>query len=202
MLVLSSPSGAGKTTLAKRLLEIEDNLEISISVTTRPQRPGEVDGQDYFFYTPDQFHKLKNSGGFLEWAKVFDNFYGTPHEFVTKALKAGRDILFDIDWQGCAQLYKTIPDDIVSIFILPPSASALQKRLINRGQDTQETVKRRMAGAQNEIKHFDDYQYVIINENIDVSLSQIRSILHAERLKRSRCHGLPPFVSTLLSELS
>ena len=202
ILVLSSPSGAGKTTLANHLLASEDNLELSISATTRPARPGETDGKDYFFYDIEKFDDIKDNNGFLEWAQVFDNYYGTPRKFVTESLDAGKDILFDIDWQGCSQLTKVIPNDIVTVFILPPSAQALETRLKGRGQDSESVIKRRMSGAHNEICHYDQYQYVIINNDIQESLAHIQSILRAERLKRTRQHGLVPFVTNLLSDLS
>ncbi len=202
MLVLSSPSGTGKTTLAKRLLEVEDNLELSVSATTRTARPGEVEGEDYFFQSEEEFSRIREEGGFLEWAQVFDNYYGTPRTFVSDALIEGRDILFDIDWQGSAQLTKSMHGDIVTIFILPPSAEALETRLKTRGQDSEEVVKRRMDGAKDEIRHYDEYDYIIINDDLEVSLDQIRSILKAERLRRVRRHGLVPFVSDLMSDLS
>ncbi len=202
MLVLSSPSGTGKTTLAKRLLEVEENLELSVSATTRPARPGEVEGQDYFFQSEEEFVKIREEGGFLEWAQVFDNFYGTPRKFVSDALIEGRDILFDIDWQGSAQLTKSMHGDIVTIFILPPSADALEMRLKTRGQDSEEVVKRRMDGATDEIRHYDEYDYIIINDDLELSLDQIRAILKAERLRRVRRHGLVPFVSDLMSDLT
>lgn len=202
MLVLSSPSGTGKTTLSRRLLEVEDNLEMSVSATTRTPRPGEVEGTDYFFMDEEQFQKTKDDGGFLEWAQVFDNFYGTPRTFVSDALVEGRDILFDIDWQGSAQLTQSMHGDIVTIFILPPSAEALEQRLRDRAQDPEEVVKRRMAGAKDEIKHYDEYDYIIINDDIDRSVEQLRAILKAERLRRVRRHGLVPFVTEIMDDLS
>ena len=201
MLVLSSPSGAGKTTLANRLLDIEPTLEVSVSVTTRPQRPGEVKGKDYIFVDDDIFRSMRDKGDFLEWALVFDYFYGTPGKPVEDALETGRDILFDIDWQGTAQLVKTSEQDLVSIFILPPSAAALEERLKSRAQDTAETVKRRMAGASNEIQHWTEYGYVIVNSDIDESLASIRAILNAERLRRTRRVGLEGFVRSLQADL-
>ena len=201
MLVLSSPSGAGKTTLANRLLDIEPSLEVSVSVTTRPPRPGEVKGKDYVFVDDGTFRTMRDKGEFLEWALVFDHFYGTPRKPVEDALAAGRDILFDIDWQGTAQLVKTSEQDLVSIFILPPSAAALEERLKSRAQDTAETVKRRMAGASNEIQHWTEYGYVIVNSDIDESLASIRAILDAERLRRTRRVGLENFVRSLQADL-
>lgn len=201
MLVLSSPSGAGKTTLAHRLLDTEPSLEVSVSVTTRPPRPGEVKGKDYVFVDDGTFRTMRDKGEFLEWALVFDHFYGTPRKPVEDALAAGRDILFDIDWQGTAQLVKTSEQDLVSIFILPPSAVALEERLKSRAQDTAETVKRRMAGASNEIQHWTEYGYVIVNSDIDESLASIRAILDAERLRRTRRVGLENFVRSLQADL-
>ena len=201
MLVLSSPSGAGKTTLAHGLLDIEPSLEVSVSVTTRPLRPGEVKGKDYIFVDDDSFRTMRDKGEFLEWALVFDHFYGTPRKPVEDALTAGRDILFDIDWQGTAQLVKTSERDLVSIFILPPSAAALEERLKSRAQDTAETVRRRMAGASNEIQHWMEYGYVVVNSDIDESLASIRAILDAERLRRTRRVGLENFVRSLQADL-
>lgn len=201
MLVLSSPSGAGKTTLAKCLLEVEPDLEVSVSVTTRPPRPGENPGKDYVFVDSETFRSMRDNGSFLEWALVFDHFYGTPREPVEQALAAGRDILFDIDWQGTAQLNKTSEDDLVSIFILPPSAAALAERLRTRAQDSAETVKRRMAGASNEIQHWNEYSYVIVNAEVEESLASIRAILDAERLVRRRRVGLESFVRSLQADL-
>lgn len=201
MLVLSSPSGAGKTTLAHRLLDTEPSLELSVSVTTRPQRPDEVKGKDYVFVDDGTFRTMRDKGEFLEWALVFDHFYGTPRKPVEDALAAGRDILFDIDWQGTAQLVKTSEQDLVSIFVLPPSAAALEERLKSRAQDTAETVKRRMAGASNEIQHWTEYGFVIVNSDIDESLESIRAILDAERLRRTRRVGLENFVRSLQADL-
>ncbi|MGI9386103.1 MAG: guanylate kinase [Methyloligellaceae bacterium] len=201
MLVLSSPSGAGKTTLANRLLEVEPDLQVSVSVTTRQARPGEAPGKDYIFVDEDTFRTMRDEGAFAEWALVFDHFYGTPKKPAEEALSVGRDILFDIDWQGAAQLKKTMEADLVSIFVLPPSAAALTERLKRRAQDSSETVKRRMAGASNEIQHWTEYTYVVVNEDVEESVKGIRAILDAERLVRTRRTGLESFVRSLQADL-
>ncbi len=202
MLVLSSPSGAGKTTLSRKLLEAESGLEMSVSVTTRPMRPGEVDGEDYIFVSSEEFNAMRDDGDLLEWALVFDNFYGTPKSLVEKALQQGRDVLFDIDWQGAENLTKTDHEkDLVTVFILPPSADELESRLKGRAQDTPEVVKRRMAGASNEIQHWDDYEYVVINTDAEQSLQELKAILAAERLRRIRRTGLAKFVRSIQTKL-
>jgi guanylate kinase len=201
MLVLSSPSGAGKTTLARRLLEEEPGIEMSVSHTTRKKRPGEVAGRDYHFVDHDAFTKMREQDEFLEWAVVFDNYYGTTRKPVEQALAAGRDVLFDVDWQGADKLRGSAPDDVVTVFVLPPSASALEQRLNVRAEDEPDVVQRRMRGASNEIQHWDQYDYVIINHNIDQALASVRAILGAERLKSSRQSGLKDFVQGLLAEL-
>lgn len=201
MLILSSPSGAGKTTLARRLLNEDDNITMSVSMTTRPKRPGEKDGVDYHFVTKEQFDEIQAQNGFLESAEVFDNYYGTPAGPVDKSIQEGKDILFDIDWQGTKQIREARDEDTVTIFILPPSASALEDRLRRRAQDSEEVVQRRMAGASNEIKHWDLYRYVIVNENIEESLSAIKAILKSERLRRSRRVGLSDFVDQIQADL-
>jgi len=201
MLVLSSPSGAGKTTLARRLLEEETGIEMSVSHTTRKKRPGEVAGRDYHFVDHDAFTKMREQDEFLEWAVVFDNYYGTTRKPVEQALAAGRDVLFDVDWQGADKLRTSAPDDVVTVFVLPPSASALEQRLNVRAEDEPEVVQRRMRGASNEIQHWDQYDYVIINHNIDQALASVRAILGAGRLKSSRQSGLKDFVQGLLAEL-
>lgn len=201
MLVLSSPSGAGKTTLARRLLDKETGIEPSISHTTRPKRNGEQEGRDYHFVDRDAFTRLRDQGEFLEWAVVFDNFYGTTRKPVERALAAGRDVLFDVDWQGAASLRDQAKHDVVTVFILPPTAADLEQRLNERAQDPPETVRRRMLGASNEIQHWDEYDYVVVNHDIDCSVEAVRAILAAERLRRSRLTGLKQFVKKLQTEL-
>jgi guanylate kinase len=201
MLVLSSPSGAGKTTLARRLLEVEPDLKVSVSHTTRPKRKGETDGKDYHFVDYDTFAKMRERDEFLEWAVVFDNYYGTTRKPVEAALAKGRDILFDVDWQGADKLRSSAKEDVVSVFILPPSASALADRLNERAQDPPEIVRRRMLGASNEIQHWDEYDYIVVNEDLERTVASLRAILAAERLRRSRLTGLRGFVQSLLSEL-
>jgi guanylate kinase len=201
LLVISSPSGAGKTTLTRRLLERDSNLTMSVSVTTRARRPGEIDGEDYYFISMDKFKAMRDGGELLEWAEVFGNCYGTPKAPVQKSLSAGRDVLFDIDWQGTQQLAQVMADDLVSIFILPPSAEALRDRLISRAQDSMVIVAKRMAEAGNEVSHWDAYDYVIINDDLEVADRQISAILAAERLKRKRQTNLAAFVRSLSEEL-
>lgn len=201
LLVLSSPSGAGKTTLARRLLESDPAVAMSVSVTTRKPRPGEVDGKDYHFIDTARFEAMRADGALLEWARVFDNFYGTPRAPVEAAIEAGRDVLFDIDWQGAQQLEEKLPQDLVRVFILPPSASVLSERLSSRKQDTPEVVARRMAAASNEISHWPEYDYVIINADLDASSASLRAILTAERLKRERQLGLMDFVRSMQASL-
>jgi guanylate kinase len=201
MLVLSSPSGAGKTTLARRLLEAEPGVELSVSCTTRKRRKGEAEGRDYQFIDRDTFASMRDAGEFLEWAVVFDNYYGTPREPAEKALEAGRDVLFDVDWQGAESLRDKRPNDVVTVFILPPSGKALERRLKERAQDPPEVVEARMRGASNEIQHWHDYDYVVINHDLDQALAAIRAILAAERLRASRLTGLKDFVQNLLAEL-
>lgn len=197
MLVLSSPSGAGKTTISRRLLEHETQLDMSVSVTTRPRRPGEVEGRDYWFVSPAEFNIMVNEKRLLEWAKVFGNYYGTPKGPVSEALAKGQDVLFDIDWQGTQQLAEHARNDLVSIFILPPSTRELERRLRQRAQDPEDVVAARMAKASDEISHWAEYDYVVLNEDVDSTLAQVRAILHAERLKRSRQTGLGEFVKRL-----
>jgi len=197
MLVLSSPSGAGKTTISRRLLEHEPQLDMSVSVTTRPRRPGEVEGRDYWFVSPAEFNIMVNEKRLLEWAKVFGNYYGTPKGPVSEALAKGQDVLFDIDWQGTQQLAEHARNDLVSIFILPPSTRELERRLRQRAQDPEDVVAARMAKASDEISHWAEYDYVVLNEDVDSTLAQVRAILHAERLKRSRQTGLGEFVKRL-----
>ena len=201
MLVLSSPSGAGKTTIARRLREEDKSVEMSISHTTRQRRNGEKDGKDYHFVDRETFTQMRNQGEFLEWAVVFDNYYGTTRKPVEDALAAGRDVLFDVDWQGAASLLDQARNDVVTVFILPPTAADLEQRLNERDQDSPETVRRRMLGASNEIQHWDEYDYVVINHDIDCSVEAVRVILAAERLRRTRLTGLKQFVKKLQTEL-
>ncbi|WP_343066915.1 guanylate kinase [Nitrospirillum iridis] len=197
MLVLSSPSGAGKTTIARRLLEQDAELTMSVSATTRAKRPGEVAGVDYHFTDLTEFDLMVNQGRLLEYAKVFDNYYGTPREPVEQALAGGRDVLFDIDWQGTQQLKEKARDDLVSIFILPPSARELERRLTSRAQDSQAEIAKRMSKASNEMSHWAEYDYVIINNDVDSSVAKAHAILTAERLVRRRQVGLSEFVKGL-----
>ena len=199
MLVLSSPSGAGKTTISRLLLEIEDDLTMSVSATTRRKRPGETEGKDYYFTDNQDFGERVNRGELLEHAKVFDYYYGTPRAPVERALSAGRDVLFDIDWQGTQQIYEQAGDDLVRVFILPPSTRALEARLRARAQDTDEVVARRMSEASSEMSHWQEYDYVIVNDDLEKSLQQVRAILAAERLKRTRQIGMGEFVKLLRS---
>ena len=201
MLVLSSPSGAGKTTLSRGLLASDDAVTMSVSMTTRPPRPGEVDGEDYIFVDPQKFGEMRNRGELLEFAKVFDNYYGTPKAPVEAALSAGRDVLFDIDWQGTQQLQEAAADDLVRVFILPPTAAELERRLKSRAQDSAEVVSARMAQASDEISHYAEYEYIVVNHEAEESLGQIRAILTAERLKRARQTGLSDFVHGLREAL-
>jgi guanylate kinase len=197
MLVLSSPSGAGKTTLSRQLLENDAHIQLSVSCTTRAKRPGERDGVDYRFIDTPTFRSMIERGEFLEHARVFDHYYGTPRRPVEEALRSGRDMLFDIDWQGTQQLTEKGSADLVTVFILPPSTRDLEKRLITRAQDSPDIVARRMAKAADEMSHWAEYDYVIINRDIATSLIQLKSILTAERLKRERQHGLAGFVKAL-----
>jgi guanylate kinase len=197
MLVLSSPSGAGKTTLSRQLLGNDSHISLSISCTTRDKRPGETDGVDYHFIDTPTFRGMIDRGEFLEHARVFDHYYGTPSPPVEDALSAGRDMLFDIDWQGTQQLKEKGRDDLVTVFILPPSTRDLERRLISRAQDSHEVVARRMSKAADEMSHWAEYDYAIINKDIGTSLNQLKAILTAERLKRERLLGLSDFVKAL-----
>jgi guanylate kinase len=201
LLVLSSPSGAGKTTLSRELRKADAGIAISVSVTTRRPRPGEVDGRDYIFCDQAAFERMRDAGELLEWASVHGNFYGTPKRAVMDLLAAGKDVLFDIDWQGAQQLKERAPEELVRVFILPPSAATLEQRLKTRAQDDAAVVARRLAAASAEIAHWAEYEYVIINEDVGVSLSGLRAILAAERLRRSRQQGLADFVRELQSGL-
>ena len=197
MLVLSSPSGAGKTTLARRLVEIDKDLSISISVTTRAPRQNEVNGRDYHFVSEDVFHSMADSGQFLEHARVFGHFYGTPIQTVKESLSNGSDILFDIDWQGAQQITEHARNDVVKIFVLPPSTDELARRLRTRAQDPKRVLSERMAKAADEITHWPEYDYVIVNEDLEIATNQISNILCAERLRRHRRTGLSKFVERL-----
>jgi guanylate kinase len=197
MLVLSSPSGAGKTTLSRQLLDNDKQIQLSVSATTRARRASEKDGVDYRFVDTATFNGMMQRGEFLEHARVFDHYYGTPREPVEAALKAGRDVLFDIDWQGTQQLQEKGRDDLVTVFILPPSTRDLEKRLKTRAQDSPDIVAKRMAKASDEMSHYAEYDYTIINRDIATSLMELKSILTAERLKRERQLGLVDFVKAL-----
>jgi guanylate kinase len=197
MLVLSSPSGAGKSTLSRRLLQSDPNIAMSVSATTRPKRPNEVEGKDYFFVTPARFETMVKEGAFLEHASVFGNRYGTPQKPVQMLLAQGRDVLFDIDWQGAQQLSQKARDDLVRVFILPPSRDELERRLRARAEDTPEVVTRRMAEADNEISRWSEYDYVIVNDDVQRAQAQLEAILAAERLNRQRQTGLVDFVRRL-----
>jgi guanylate kinase len=201
LLVLSSPSGAGKTTLARALLEADNTIRLSVSVTTRAPRPGEVNGRDYHFIDDAEFSRLREAGDLLEWARVFDHSYGTPRAAVEHALAAGHDVLFDIDWQGAQQLSEKLAGDLVRVFVLPPSGDVLAQRLHMRAQDPADVVARRMAKAAAEISHWPEYDYVIVNTHLDESITGLRAILTAERLKRERLLGLSDFVRDLQSRL-
>ncbi len=194
MLVLSSPSGAGKSTISRALLEKNTGLSMSVSATTRPMRPGETEGEDYFFIDQEKFDAMAAAGEFLEHATVFENSYGTPKGPVEKALSEGRDVLFDVDWQGTQQLAKNAGKDLVSVFILPPSVEELERRLHTRAQDSDEVVRKRMAKATSEMSHWAEYDYIVVNEDVDESVAQVQAILAAERLKRERQPGLVDFV--------
>jgi guanylate kinase len=200
MLVLSSPSGAGKTTLSRRLLQTDPAITMSVSVTTRSPRPNEIDGSDYFFVTDEEFKRRIGAGDFLEHALVFGNRYGTPRAAVMEALAQGRDVLFDIDWQGTQQLRDQAGGDVVTVFVLPPSKSELERRLRARAQDSEEVVSRRMAKANDEISHWAEYDYILVNDDANRAQTQLETILAAERLKRARQVGVPAFVSSLTAE--
>jgi guanylate kinase len=201
LFVMSSPSGAGKTTLSRRLLEADPLISMSVSVTTRTPRPGEIDGKDYHFISKEQFEAMISRRELLEWANVFGNLYGTPRKPVETALDQGRDVLFDIDWQGTQQLSQAMPEDLVRLFILPPAPDALRQRLIKRAQDSSSVIAKRMAEAAREISHWPEYDYVIVNDEIERAHNQVMAILTAERLKRRRQLGLTEFVRQLTKEL-
>ena len=201
MFVLSSPSGAGKTTLSRMLMQKVDGLQMSVSATTRPMRPGEVEGRDYFFVDQMRFDAMVGQGDLLEWATVFGKSYGTPRAPVETALGEGRDVLFDIDWQGTQQLREKAGTDVVSVFILPPSAADLEKRLHTRAQDSEEVIRGRMDRASHEMSHWAEYDYIVINHDVDEAFAEVHSILRAERLKRARRTGLTTFVRNLQRQL-
>lgn len=199
LIVLSSPSGAGKSTISRMLLHADPDVTMSISATTRPMRPGEVQDVDYHFVDDARFDAMIDAGEFVEWAPVFDYRYGTPKAPVKAALKAGRDILFDIDWQGTQQLEAAMGEDLVTIFILPPSMAELERRLHSRGTDSEEVIAGRMSRAAAEISHWPEYDYVLVNRDTDECLAQVRAIVAAERLKRTRQVGLVAFVRDLVA---
>ena len=200
MLVLSSPSGAGKTTISRKLLGADSQIAMSVSATTRPPRPGDVDGRDYHFVSIEKFQAMIAAGEFLEHARVFDNFYGTPRGPVEDVLKSGRDVMFDIDWQGTQQLAENARDDLVAVFVLPPSVEELERRLTTRAQDSAEVVAKRMAKAGDEMSHWREYDYVLVNDDVERSVASVGSILAAERLRRFRQVGMHDFVSRLRGE--
>jgi len=198
MFVLSSPSGAGKTTISRMLLKADSRIRMSVSVTTRRMRPGEVDGTDYHFTDSDSFERMAAEGEFLEWAEVFGNHYGTPRAEISAGLEQGQDFLFDIDWQGAQQLSQRMRDDVVRVFLLPPSLPELRRRLTGRGTDSGDVIDARMARAQSEISHWDGYDFVIVNDDIDVCFEKVRQILESERQRRTRQTGLIGFVNGLM----
>jgi guanylate kinase len=201
MFVLSSPSGAGKTTLSRMLLQSDRRITLSVSVTTRPKRPGETDGRDYHFIDRHRFDAMVKKGELLEWAEVFGRCYGTPRRPVIEALRGGRDVLFDIDWQGTQQLHEKARDDLVSVFILPPTVAELARRLKRRAQDSKNVIHERMAKAAGEMSHWPEYDYVIVNRDKAEAFAEVRAILAAERLKRERQIGLSDFVRALQAKL-
>ena len=198
LFVLSSPSGAGKTTISKKMLGVDPDIALSISATTRPPRPGEVDGKDYHFVDTETFKQMAADGEFLEWAHVFGHRYGTPRARVDELLDAGKDVLFDIDWQGAQQLYQEAGPDVVRVFVLPPTMEELERRLRSRKTDSDEVIAARMARAANEISHWDGYDYVLINDDVDDCYGEVMAILRAERLKRRRQIGLIGFARDLI----
>jgi guanylate kinase len=200
MLVLSSPSGAGKSTIARNLLETDPTLGISISVTTRQRRPSEIADKHYHFISVREFERLRDSDALLEWAEVHGNFYGTPREPVEDAMSQGRDMLFDIDWQGARQLQDKMKEDVVSIFVLPPTMTELQSRLHRRAEDSEEVIRTRLTNSRAEIEHWRDYDYVIVNDDLDEAFRHVNCIVNAERVRRDRRHGLLAFVEGLLTE--
>lgn len=200
MLVISSPSGAGKSTIARTLLETDRQIGLSVSVTTRQRRPSEVEGVHYHFKSVREFERLRDSDSLLEWAEVHGNFYGTPREPVEQAMSEGRDMLFDIDWQGAQQLQQKMQADVVSIFVLPPTMTELQSRLHRRAEDSEDVIQTRLANSRAEIAHWREYDYVIVNDDLNAALDAVQSIVKAERLRRDRRHGMFDFVRELLEE--
>lgn len=199
LFILSSPSGAGKSTIARMLLEQDKHIALSVSVTTRPPRPGEVDGKDYHFIDEAEFHRLVEENALLEWAKVFGHYYGTPKAEVKQGLREGQDFLFDIDWQGTQQLYQRAEQDVVRVFILPPSLEELHRRLRSRNTDSEDVIAGRMARAQDEISHWDGYDFVVINDNVENCFEKVRQILNSERMRRARQTGLIDYVRDLMN---
>lgn len=199
MLVISSPSGAGKSTIARNLMERDRQIGMSVSVTTRQRRQSEIEGVHYHFVSQRDFERMRDSDSLLEWAEVHGNFYGTPRDPVELAMSEGRDMLFDIDWQGAQQLQDKMKADVVSIFILPPTMAELQSRLHRRAEDTEEVIQTRLANSRAEISHWREYDYVIVNDDLDAAFDAVQSIVKAERLRRDRRHGLFDFVSTLVT---
>jgi guanylate kinase len=200
MLVISSPSGAGKSTISRNLLEADHNLSMSVSVTTRKRRGSEIEGVHYHFVSEREFERMRESDSLLEWAEVHGNFYGTPREAVEVAMSEGRDMLFDIDWQGALQLQEKMRADVVGVFILPPSMDELKARLFRRAEDAQDVIATRLSNARAEIEHWRDYDYVVINDDLDRAFASVRAIVEAERLRRDRRPGLFNFVSNLLAD--
>jgi guanylate kinase len=201
MLVISSPSGAGKSTIARNLLEKDKNISLSVSVTTRARRQSEIDGIHYHFISKRDFERMREGEELLEWAEVHGNFYGTPREPVEAAMEEGKDMLFDIDWQGAEQLQGKMKADVVSIFILPPTMTELQSRLHRRAEDTEEVIQTRLANSRSEIEHWRDYDYVILNDDLQAAFEAIEAIVKAERVRRDRRHGMFDFVRELLAEV-
>ena len=199
MFILSSPSGAGKTTISNMLLTADEAIKLSVSATTRPMRPGEIDGIDYHFVSNEKFDAMIEKDDFYEWAHVFNHRYGTPKGYIRKGLKEGQDFLFDIDWQGTQQLKQKDEQDVVTVFILPPSLAALRDRLVSRAQDSADVIDDRMSRARAEISHWAEYDYVVVNDDVDQCFVKVREILHAERMKRTRQTGLIPFVRELMA---
>ncbi|MDC0886253.1 guanylate kinase [Altererythrobacter sp.] len=198
LFILSSPSGAGKTTISRMLLNADDEIKLSVSATTRPRRSGEIEGVDYHFVSDEKFDAMVQKDDFYEWAEVFGNRYGTPKGYIRKRLKEGDDFLFDIDWQGTQQLYQKDQQDVVSVFILPPTLDELRRRLESRATDSEDVIDRRMDRARGEISHWAEYDYVVVNDDVDACFAKVREILHAERMKRTRQTGLIPFVRGLM----